>query len=145
MMAFRLAGHDDLPAISRLANPNDAVWSERAWRDALDSGYDVHLMFDDSILSGAAALQHCLDETELLEIVIAGQLRGKGLGRQLMEHLLHVARSGGATRMLLEVRESNLPARALYESLGFTQNGLRKNYYPCENGREHAVLMEKNT
>ena len=42
----------------------------------------------------------------------------------------------------LEVRESNHSARALYESLGFTVSGTRKNYYRRGDGHEHAVLMQ---
>ena len=41
----------------------------------------------------------------------------------------------------LEVRQSNAPARALYEKLGYIQAGLRRNYY--ENPREDAVIMTK--
>ena len=41
----------------------------------------------------------------------------------------------------LEVRKSNQPAIGLYEKLGFTRDGLRKNYY--ENPIEDAVLMSK--
>ncbi|MGL4957504.1 MAG: ribosomal protein S18-alanine N-acetyltransferase, partial [Plesiomonas sp.] len=41
----------------------------------------------------------------------------------------------------LEVRESNLRARALYEREGFNEVTVRRNYYPCAQGRENAVIM----
>ena len=47
----------------------------------------------------------------------------------------------GVENFTLEVRESNLPAVRLYESLGFTVEGIRKNFYrdPAEN----ALIMWK--
>ena len=46
----------------------------------------------------------------------------------------------------LEVRESNLRAINLYKSVGFTEDGIRKNYYPLLNTskRENAILMSKS-
>jgi ribosomal-protein-alanine N-acetyltransferase len=43
--------------------------------------------------------------------------------------------------MVLEVRASNLPAINLYRKAGFADIGLRREYYPAENGREDAILM----
>ena len=44
-------------------------------------------------------------------------------------------------KMVLEVRRSNSPALCLYDSLGFSEIGIRKNYYPNRNGREDAIIM----
>ena len=49
----------------------------------------------------------------------------------------------GVQRCLLEVRETNLAARALYAKLDFQLDGQRKNYYPAQNGRENALLMSR--
>ena len=46
------------------------------------------------------------------------------------------------TRIMLEVREGNKAARRFYEKCGFTEDGIRKNYY--ENPQENAILMSKN-
>ena len=59
----------------------------------------------------------------------------------LLLQLIEVARHHGAQTMFLEVRPSNLPARSLYDSLGFNEFSIRKGYYPGENGREDAILM----
>ena len=41
----------------------------------------------------------------------------------------------------LEVRASNVGARTLYESLGFNEATVRRNYYPAKEGREDAIVM----
>ena len=47
----------------------------------------------------------------------------------------------GVCGLMLEVRQSNAPAIALYEQLGFVQVGLRKNYY--RNPKENALILRK--
>ena len=67
--------------------------------------------------------------------------RMTGLSRSRISHLLDEAKKLGLAVLYLEVRESNQAARTLYESLGFVENGIRKNFY--EQPVEHAVLMSK--
>lgn len=83
-----------------------------------------------------------LDEAELCEIAVRPEDRGSGAALALLERLELECGARGISRLLLEVREGNLPAVRLYEKRGFARTGLRKNYYtsPCEN----AVLMEKS-
>lgn len=65
-----------------------------------------------------------------------------GLGRQLLNELITQLRQKGILTLWLEVRESNKKAQALYDSLGFNQVDIRKNYYPTLDGkRENAVVM----
>ena len=65
--------------------------------------------------------------------------RRQGLGRQLLWASLIALGDVGAVE--LEVRSSNVAARAFYESLGFSETGSRPNYYATANGREDATLM----
>ena len=51
------------------------------------------------------------------------------------------AQALGLTRLLLEVRQSNERARALYRRRGFAEIGIRRGYYPATQGREDAVVM----
>jgi len=90
---------------------------------------------------GYAVMMSVLDEAHLLNISIAGERQGQGLGRALLNHLIDTARRYGATMMFLEVRPSNKNAIALYESIGFNEFSIRKGYYPAHNGREDAILM----
>ena len=77
-------------------------------------------------------------EWELENIVVVQGSRRNGVGRRLLEALLAEARQTNGSSVFLEVRESNVPARALYEKSGFTQAGRRRAYY--QNPWEDAIL-----
>ena len=74
----------------------------------------------------------------LFEILQAFQ--NKGVGRKLLEFLLQKARSEKMNTFFLEVRASNLFAIHLYESLGFEQISVRRDYYPSLVGREDGLV-----
>jgi ribosomal-protein-alanine N-acetyltransferase len=79
------------------------------------------------------------DEVELQNLAVIAGERGSGIGRLLAEVVIDDAKRSGACKVRLEVREGNDHARRLYDSLGFTPSGLRRNYY----GRGHdAIVME---
>lgn len=80
------------------------------------------------------------DEVELLLIVVDSTRRGHGVGRLLVEKVAADARNRGASEIYLEVRENNVPARRLYQSLGFVDVGRRVNYYTGANGDRFAAI-----
>jgi len=81
-------------------------------------------------------------ESELLHLVIAPERQRQGLARSLMDWSLQYLEQNGVCTCLLEVRDSNLAARQLYATLGFSQVGRRKKYYcgPVED----AVLLQRD-
>ena len=81
-------------------------------------------------------------EWELENIVIAPEVRAKGIGTGLMQELLARAKQTHSEAVFLEVRESNVAARALYAKLDFRETGRRKSYYV--NPIEDAILYSKN-
>ena len=81
----------------------------------------------------------CIDETAEL-IRIAARKPRRGTGVALLELLIKAAAERGCERMTLEVRESNLPARALYERFGFEEIAVRPGYYV----NEDAIIMERS-
>ena len=100
------------------------------------------------VLTGAAVagyvlLSQVLDEVTVLNIAVAPQHQGQGLGGLLLAGALREAFAAGAHRCLLEVRASNRSALALYRRQGFIEDGVRRNYYPSGAGREDALLMSK--
>jgi [ribosomal protein S18]-alanine N-acetyltransferase len=128
-------------------------WTEDQYRNALKSGSTKCLVLviesspttppsdaPPSIL-GFLVAQHIAPEWELENIVVAASARRKGLGKCLLQHLITAAREINSTAVLLEVRESNTAARALYEKAGFVQTGRRKSYYI--NPQEDAVLYRR--
>lgn len=81
-----------------------------------------------------------LDETEILTLATHPDQQRHGHARALLEQL-HAQRRG---RVFLEVAADNLPAQRLYQSLGYTAAGQRKNYYRCPDGtRLDARIMAK--
>ena len=88
----------------------------------------------------AAIWYQCVAErAEVIDHRVLASERRQGLGRQLLWASLTALEGVGAVE--LEVRSSNVAARTLYESLGFSETGSRPNYYATVNGREDAILM----
>lgn len=92
-------------------------------------------------MAGFAITQIVLDEASLFNIAVDPDFQRRGYARQLLEHLINELAARGVLTLWLEVRESNLPAIALYEQLGFNQVSRRPRYYPTATGREDALLM----
>lgn len=118
-------------------------WTLGNFSDALRSGYRCKVFEFGNEMVGYAVLMLVVDEAELLDIAIAAAHQRKGMGRELMAALLALARHEEMRRVVLEVRASNKNAIALYRASGFEQIGLRRDYYPAEQGREDAILMGK--
>ena len=105
------------------------AWTRRQVEDALLTGLcHYRLSSDPEITGGFYLSRHVSGEEELLLIAVRPELRGRGLGKQLLEHFSSDAQDRGATRLLLEMREDN-PASSLYRSHGFKPIGKRPNYY----------------
>ena len=81
-------------------------------------------------------------EAEIQRIAIDSDFRGAGYGSQLLNEFINRCKNNGIYTLLLEVRDSNTAARALYEKFGFKVVGIRKCYYADNN--EDAVLYTLN-
>jgi ribosomal-protein-alanine N-acetyltransferase len=93
-------------------------------------------------LMGYAIAWYVLDEGELASLAVAPRNRRRGLGRMLLDVIVDDARSRGVERLFLEVRESNVAARALYSSQGFMEIGRRKQYY--RKPTEDALILRRD-
>ncbi len=95
----------------------------------------------DGKMAGFAITQIVLDEASLFNLAVDPEFQRRGFGRRLLEHLAAELTERGVLTLWLEVRESNLPAIALYEQLEFNQVSRRARYYPTATGREDAIIM----
>lgn len=95
----------------------------------------------DGTLAAFAITQVVLDEATLFNIAVDPAFQRRGLGRELLEHLIRELETRDVFTLWLEVRASNVAAIALYESLGFNEATVRRNYYPTAEGREDAIIM----
>ena len=95
----------------------------------------------DGTVVGYAGLFLTPDGGEITGLAVLPDHRARGLGRALLQTLIDEAERLGLPALRLEVRESNLPARRLYESLGFLVDGRRRRYY--RRPAEDAILMSR--
>ena len=121
-------------------------WARQAIQETLEPSpvRKCFLLLEDDSLSGISFYDTVLDEASLNKLSIIPERQGCGLGRILLRESMTVLREKyGVLRFFLDVREGNVPARRLYASQGFTECGIRKNYYHAPQGYENAILMER--
>lgn len=135
---------DDLDRVLDIERRVQATpWSRGMFAHSLAAGHECRVAdASPSALIGYGILSLAADEAMLLALAVAPERQRAGHGRALARHLIGRARRAGAAAVLLEVRDSNAAAIALYESLGFALVGRRSGYYtvPC-GGREDARVM----
>jgi [ribosomal protein S18]-alanine N-acetyltransferase len=78
----------------------------------------------------------------IMNLAITSKQRRHGFGRMLLEFAFKKMRDGGINNCYLEVRESNLPAIGLYESVGMSYNKRLKNYYFNEDGLTYFKKLQ---
>ena len=118
-------------------------WTRGNFIDSLAAAYTAELRLDGAgrLLGYFVALQG-FEETHLLNLTVASSAQRAGHGRAMLERLQALARQRGDQALWLEVRPSNLPARALYQRAGFVQVGCRRDYYPTDHPqREDALVL----
>ena len=117
-------------------------WSEQSVKDEMEKENSVFLMaFEGENPIGYVGLSVVFDEGYMGNLAVIEAYRRNGVGRALMQELLNECVKLELAFATLEVRASNTPAVNLYESLGFTEVGRRKNYY--KEPSEDALLLTK--
>lgn len=111
-------------------------WSYESfvWAMQNENNYFV-VAEEDGTVMGYAGLCFVLDEGDVVNVATLPEYRRRGVGAALVSDIIEFAKKKGIKSLMLEVRESNAGAIALYEKFGFVKIGTRKNYYskPTEN------------
>jgi [ribosomal protein S18]-alanine N-acetyltransferase len=94
---------------------------------------------DDGRAIGFSLARGVADEAELLLLAVLPARHRQGIGSMLLDDFMGRARSGGAARVHLEVRDGN-PAVEMYRAAGFSPIGRRRNYYHAVDGRRYDAL-----
>jgi ribosomal-protein-alanine N-acetyltransferase len=117
-------------------------WSRGNFVDSLEAGYFAEVLADPAgpVLGYFVAMAG-VDEMHLLNITVDPRHQGQGHGSALLLAVRRLATELRLGSLWLEVRASNIRARALYRRRGFAEVGLRKGYYPAPVRREDAVVM----
>lgn len=97
--------------------------------------------------AGYAGMNCVLDECYVDDIAVFPEFRRNGIAQALLESLICAAKERGASFLTLEVRESNAPAIALYEKLGFQKVGRRRGFYvrPDEDAILYTLFFRSQT
>ena len=144
-MKIRKMEETDIPAVSKIEKlTHIQPWSEDVLADCYRSDY-LCLVAEENDdrkeLKGYIILSQVLEEAHLLNLCVSLQYQGFGLGRELIARGIKEVAIRGARKVFLEVRRSNLRAISLYESFGFSEIGIRTNYYHGSSISEDAVVM----
>ena len=114
-------------------------WTREGIAQELSNPYSHFLTaVTDTVIAGYIGVQEICGEAYITNVAVLPSYRGNGIAKALLNGAISGAKSRNCEFITLEVRESNAPAIALYESLGFETVGKRKNFY--SNPTEDAIL-----
>ena len=116
-------------------------WTRGNFVDSMRSGYLCTVAQSDDVIAGYGIFTAAAGEAHLLNLSIDAPWQRRGFGRALLLYHVDMARTCGASSLLLEVRPTNTAARALYAVAGFEQIAVRRDYYPAGDRREDALLL----
>lgn len=142
-MTVRYMEIDDLDQVMPIEKDCFSVpWTREGFFTFLTRKDSMFLVAEEKgEILGYCGILMVLDEADVTNVAVRKDRRKEGIGGFLMKSLILLAEEQGIVTFHLEVRESNLSARRLYERLGFYTDGLRKGYYTDPD--EDAVLMSR--
>ena len=118
-------------------------WSRQALISQLPD--DMHIFIaaigDDGRVLGYVGMMYVLDEGYISNVAVSPEHRRLGIADSLINALIDRAKENDLSFVTLEARKSNVPAIELYRKHGFSEVGLRKNYYTKPT--EDAILMTR--
>lgn len=141
---FREMRTDDVAEILKIEMAVYATpWTEGIFNDCIRVGYNCWVYMEQDALISYGLVSVAANEAHVLNLCVAPHAQGHGHGKRMLYKLIALAEEREARSIFLEVRESNVVALNLYEKEGFNRIGLRKGYYPVEDGREDALVFAR--
>ena len=123
----------DIPTLVGLEQDLFGVdaWSATTWWSELAARprRDYVVVADADSVAGYGGLDLAGEVADVMTLAVAPGAQGRGLGRELLGLLVRRAREAGAAYLLLEVRDDNAAAKALYARAGFEVLTVRRRYY----------------
>lgn len=117
-------------------------WSQNSIASELENPLSYWLVaMAGNVVAGYVGSQTVLGESDMMNLAVHPEFRRQGVAQDLVQALIDGLNQRGSHCLTLEVRESNAPARKLYEKLGFVQVGIRPNYY--QHPREDGLILRK--
>lgn len=143
LMRLRRMRQEDLLEVLDIEGKNyNFPWNEGVFKDCLKSAnYSCWVCEELNVIVGYSIVSIMAGEAHIMNICVDPAVQKQGVGSRLLENMIEIATPKAET-IFLEVRPSNKGAISLYEKRGFNEIGIRKGYYPAENGyREDAVML----
>lgn len=141
---YRRMTAGDLDAVLRIEHAAYShPWTPGNFDDSMTAGYHCWILECAGDIAGYSVVMIAAGEAHLLNLSIAPAWQRRGLGTELLGFVTRLAVDYGAEKIYLEARVSNAAGRALYARAGFSEIAVRRGYYPADNGREDAVVMER--
>ncbi len=135
----------DLGAILDLdASTFSSPWTRPMYQQFLANRQVAHICVirtGEAGLVGYCSYMLIVDEIHINNLAVRKEWRGRGLGEALIAHVIDTGSRLGARSATLEVRRSNVGARALYARAGFVEEAVRRNYYTAP--VEDALVLWK--
>jgi ribosomal-protein-alanine N-acetyltransferase len=135
----------DLPDVLSIERVSFATpWTEENFRYELEenpAAWNV-VVRDGDAVAGFACAYVVAGELMINDVAVTPGRRGQGIGHALVRHLLDEAVARGCRTASLEVRPANVPARRIYDSLGFRIVGRRRGYY-ADTGEDALVMARE--
>ena len=117
-------------------------WSENSIASELNNRLSLWFVaLDGERVVGYVGSQTVLGETDMMNIAVHPDYRNQKIASSLIDVLVQGLSEHNSHSLMLEVRESNHPAIALYRKHGFEEVGIRRNYY--RNPKENALILRK--
>ena len=117
-------------------------WSEKSVASELTNPLSLWLVaVEEKKVVGYIGSQTVEGETDMMNVAVHPDYRRQNIALALVNRLMEELKKRESHSLSLEVRQSNAPAIALYEKLGFQQVGMRPNYY--RNPKENACILRK--
>jgi ribosomal-protein-alanine N-acetyltransferase len=140
---IRVMNSNDVKGVHRLeVECFNHPWSLSAIEKEVNNDNSLFCVYEvNGEIVGYAGMYYICDEGDITNVAVTKEYRGKGIGKQLLTEMFRIANKNGKKEFTLEVRESNVIAKHLYESIGFKKEGIRKNFY--DNPTEDGVIMWK--
>lgn len=132
MLSFEKLTYENVKQVASLEQEcfGAHAWSEKLFLEEIlqENKHYIVAIFDGEVIAYGGFAQ-VLDEAHIMNIAVKAEYRKKGIGSQILEKIIEKAKEFNILSVTLEVRESNIPARNLYEKHSFNLAGIRKGYY----------------
>jgi GNAT superfamily N-acetyltransferase len=128
MITIRQAHPDEIEQLIPILLQAEESESALRWglKNLVDAVYHAD---EDGVLVGAATMQWRGDPCEIMELAVAPERHGRGIGRQIVAWLIDEARRRGKAAMLVGTANSSIGNVAFYQKVGFRMDSVRKDYF----------------